>query len=237
MLVSSAHQQIAGEVRLVQALLDDDLMPLRRIIEARAHGAVPPFHRRRSLRIRRRLVDAVGVIDDDVVAAFSRSRRHRHYDPVAGPVIFEPLLLVLIVSELEPAAPALLVPVRLNQTPAFQAIADRQWLAVAAEQPSGFGVLDPRPRGPKHTRQERFGMTWRNVDDEMRDPPFRYRLQMETDRVDVDAFHELSARFQNRPSLHHECLQAAPCPLHFHWLQLESWPVQGASRGDRVLHR
>src|ERR1035438_7718646 len=140
-------------------------MPLRRIIEARAHGAVPPFHRRRSLRIRRRLVDAVGVIDYDVVApwssplsaprrrsprirrrlvdavgvidydvvaAFSRSRRHRHYDPVAGPVIFEPLLLVLIVSELEPAAPALLVPVRLNQTPAFHAIADRQWITVTA---------------------------------------------------------------------------------------------------------
>src|ERR1035438_5185307 len=111
-LVSSANQQIAGEVGFVQALLDDDLVPLRRIIEARAHRAVPPFHRRRSLRIRRRLVNAVGVIDYDVVATFSLSRRHRHDDPVAGPVIFKPLLLVLIVSELEPVAPALLIPVR-----------------------------------------------------------------------------------------------------------------------------
>ena len=93
-----------------------------------------------------RLVDAVWVIDYDVVATFSRSRRHRHDDPVAGTVIFEPLLLVLIVSELEPVAPALLIPVRLYQAPAFQAIADRQWLPVAAEQPSGFGVLDPSPR-------------------------------------------------------------------------------------------
>lgn len=116
-------------------------MPLRQIIEARAHGAVPPFHRRGSLRIRCRLLDAVWVIHYDVVATFSRSRRHRHDDPVADPVIFEPLLLVLIVSELEPVAPALLIPVRLDQAPAFQAIADRQWLTVAAEQPSGFGVI------------------------------------------------------------------------------------------------
>ena len=90
---------------------------------------------------------------------------------------------------------------------------------------------------PKHTRQERFGMTWWNVDDEMRDSSFRYRLQMKTNRVDVDALDELSARFQNRPSLHHECFQAAPSLLHFHWFQPESWLVQGASRGDRVLHR
>jgi hypothetical protein len=75
--------------------------------------------------------DAVWVIDYDVVTTFSRSRRHRHYDSVAGPVIFEPLFLILIVSELEPVAPALLIPVRLDQAPTFQAIADRQWLTVA----------------------------------------------------------------------------------------------------------
>lgn len=65
-------------------------------------------------------------------------------------------------------------------------------------------------------------MTWRNVDDEVRDSSFRYRLQVATDRVDVDALHQLSARFQNRPSLHHECFQAAPSLLHFHRFQLES---------------
>ena len=138
---------------------------------------------------------------------------------------------------MEPVAPALLIPVRLDQAAAFQAIADRQWLTVAAEQPSGFGVLDPRPRGPKHTRQKRFGMTWRNVDNEMQDFSFRYRLQMETNRVDVDTFHELSVRFQNRPSLDHECFQAAPGLLRFQCFHLESWLVQGASRGDRVPHR
>ena len=124
-------------------------MPLRHIIEARAHGAVPPFHRRRSLGIRRRLLDAVWVIDYDVVATFSCSRRHRHNDSVAGPVIFEPLLLVLIVSKLEPVAPALLIPVRRDQAPAFQAIADRQWLTVAAEQPSGFGGARAKPTRAK----------------------------------------------------------------------------------------
>ena len=36
-------------------------------------------------------------------------------------------------------------------------------------------------------------MTWRNVDDEVRDSSFRYRLQVATDRVDVDAIHQLSA--------------------------------------------
>ena len=124
----------------MEALLDYDFMPLRRIIEARAHGTVPPFHCRCSLRVRRSLVDAVWVIDHDVVATFSRSGRHRHYDPVAGPVIFKSLLLVLIFSKLEPAAPALLIPVGLDQAATFQAVPDGQRLAVAAEQPSGFGM-------------------------------------------------------------------------------------------------
>jgi hypothetical protein len=39
---------------------------------------------------------------------------------------------------------------------------------------------------------------------------------MGTDRVDVNALHELSARFQDRPSLPHECSQAAPGLLQFH---------------------
>ncbi|MEO8592204.1 MAG: hypothetical protein ABI759_02685 [Candidatus Solibacter sp.] len=56
-------------------------------------------------------VPACWVIDHDVVSAFSRASRHRHHDPVAGLVVFKPLLLVLIVSQLEAAAPALLIPI------------------------------------------------------------------------------------------------------------------------------
>jgi hypothetical protein len=123
-LVSPANQQIAGEVRLVQALLDDDLMTLRRIIEARAHGT------NSTAPVRSVSDTAWSTLCGSSTATFSRSRRHRHDDPVAGPVIFKPLLLVLIVSELEPIAPALLIPVRPDQASAFQTITDRQWLTV-----------------------------------------------------------------------------------------------------------
>src|SRR5580704_10999338 len=55
--------------------MDYDLMAFRRIVESRAHGAVPPFHRGRALRIRFRLVDGVRVIHDNVVSALSGSGR------------------------------------------------------------------------------------------------------------------------------------------------------------------
>jgi len=232
MFVSSPYQQIAGEVGFVEALLDYDLVPLRGVIEARAHGTVPPVDCRRSLRVRRSLVDAVWIVHHDVVAAFSRSSRHRHYDSVASSVIFKSLLLILIVSELEPAAPALLIPVGFDQSAIFQAISYGQRLAVAAEQPPRFGEADPRPRRPENARQQRFGMAWRHVDDEVRDASFGHRLQMGTDGVDVDAFHEIRVRFQNRPSLLHELFEVTFRLLGPHRLELESWLVQGAPRAD-----
>jgi len=98
-------------------------------------------------------------------------------------------------------------------------------------------VVDPRPRRPEQTRQQRLGMPRRNVDDQVRDSPFRYRLQMRTDRVDVEALHEFSTWFEDRPSLHQERLQAAPGPLRFYSFQLEPWLVQAVLRVDRVPRR
>src|SRR5262249_22569630 len=116
----------------MQTLLDDNLMPLGGIIESRAHAAVPPFHGSSTLRIRRRLLHTVRVIDYHVVPTLTGASRHRHDNPIAGPVILKALLLVLIVPQLEPGTPALLIPVRLDQASAFQAVANRQRLAIAA---------------------------------------------------------------------------------------------------------
>jgi hypothetical protein len=69
-------------------------------------------------------------------------------------VVFKPLLLVLIFAELKPITPALSIPVRLDQTAALQAVPDRQRLAIAGEQPSGFGVIDPYPSRPEDPREQ-----------------------------------------------------------------------------------
>lgn len=76
-----------------------------------------------------------------------------------------------------------------------------------------------------------------NVDDQVRDSPFRYRLQMRTDCVDVEAVHQFGAWFQDRPSLHHESLKAAPGLLRFYSFQMELWLVQGFLRVGRVPRR
>src|SRR5437879_1238306 len=124
------------------------------MIQSRAHGTVPPFHSRSALGIRGSLVHAVWIIDDNVVATFSRSGRHGHYDSVSGAVIFETLLLILICPQLELPAPAVLIPVRLNQTAALHAVPRGEWFTIAAEQPPGLRMINPHPRGPEHGRQQ-----------------------------------------------------------------------------------
>ena len=87
----------------------------------------------------------------------------------------------------------------------------------------------------RHGCQQRFGMTGRNVDDEVRNPPFGYRPA--DANVDVDALHKLSARLQDRPSLHDESFKAPPGPFGLHLFQLEFSIAHKASRVARALRR
>ena len=63
-------------------------------------------------------------------------------------------------------------------------------------------------------------MARRNVDDQVANSPFRDGLQVGADGVDVDAWHKVSARFQDGASLNHEFLKAAACLLRFQQGQL-----------------
>jgi len=171
--VSAANQQVSREVGLVQTLLDDDLMSLRWIIVASAHGTVPKFHSCSPLRIRSGLIDAVGIVYHDVVASFAGPSRHRNNHPIASTVIFETLLLVLIAAQLVARAPSLLVPIRFNQTSSLQTVADGQRFAVTGEQPPGFRMVDPNPCWPKDAYDQRLGMAGRNIDDQVPNPAFR----------------------------------------------------------------
>src|ERR1039458_2191488 len=149
----------------MQALLNHDLMTLRKVIKPSAHRSVPPVDRMGSLRIRCGLVNAVRVIHHYIVTAFSRSGGHRHDDAITRSVVFKTVFLVLIPRQLVAVGPALLVPVALDQASAFETVPLGQWRSVTAEQPSGRGMIDPNPCRPENRDQQRLCVPGRNIDD------------------------------------------------------------------------
>ena len=98
-------------------------------------------------------------------------------------------------------------------------------------------MTDPHPSRPENGCQQRFGMAGGHIDDEMRDSPFGYRLQMRTDGINVNTLYEIGARLKDGPSLHHKSFKAPPGPFGPHLLQVEFSRVQKGSRVDRVLRR
>jgi alkylation response protein AidB-like acyl-CoA dehydrogenase len=91
------------------------------------------------------------VIDDYVVSTFSRSRSQRYDHPVSGSVIFKSLLLILIISKLEPVTPSLLIPVGLEQAMGYADLQERllEEVSVWARTPGTDGARpgdDPRVR-------------------------------------------------------------------------------------------
>src|ERR1017187_6558279 len=142
----------------MQPLHDHNLMTTGQIVQARSHGAVPPFHCGAAFGIRCRLIPRMRITPPHVTAALASARRHRHNYPVASSGIFEAVLLVLVAAELVPIAPALLIPIRFDQATAFDTVASGQRLAITAKQPSRLGMINPYPRWPKYGGEERFGV-------------------------------------------------------------------------------
>src|ERR1039457_5467558 len=153
-VVTALGQQVAREVCLMQTLHDHNLMTTGQIIQARSHGAIPPFHRGVALGIRCRLIHRMWIIHHHIVAALASARRHRHYHPVASSDIFEAVLLVLVAAVLVTVAPARLILVRYDQATAFDTVAVGQRLAITAEQPSRLGMINPYPRPPQPRSEE-----------------------------------------------------------------------------------
>src|ERR1017187_9545443 len=138
----------------MQTLHDHNLMPTGQVIQARSHGAIPPFHRGVALGIRCRLIHRMWIIPPREAARRHGRPRHRSHDPVAGAGIFETVLLVLVAAELVPVAPALLIPIRFDQATAFDTVAGGQRLAITAKQPSRFGMINPNPCRPEYGGEE-----------------------------------------------------------------------------------
>ena len=82
-------------------------------------------------------------------------------------------------------------------------------------------MFDPYPGGPEYAHQQRLGMPRWNVDDQIPDPTFRDSLQMGADGANVNALDKRRTRFQYKPRLEHEFLQATARLLRLHPFQLE----------------
>src|ERR1022692_4625211 len=90
----------------MQPLHDHNLMTTGQIVQARSHGAVPPFHCGAAFGCRAPLTHRRRIIPPHVIPALASPRRHRHNYPVASSGIFEAVLLVLVAAELVPNRPS-----------------------------------------------------------------------------------------------------------------------------------
>ena len=141
------------------------------------------------------------VIDDDV-ATPAGDRGHRAGEAIAAPVVLETRLLVLIRRQREALAPVLLIPWRLDQAPAFGAVARGQVLPIGNVQElyprpepalriGGRAVeiltrtVCPYPGGEEHIGHERFHMARRQVDQQPQNLLMRDGLEMLTQTFDV----------------------------------------------------
>jgi hypothetical protein len=71
------------------------------VVDPRAHGAIEPFHGSAAESIRFRLIDAMRIVDDYNIGTFASGRTaYRGRDATTGTIIFEPLLLILIWTQL-----------------------------------------------------------------------------------------------------------------------------------------
>src|ERR1035438_74809 len=194
----------------MQPLHDDHAMACIKVVEAGAHRTVPPVDGRFALRVGFSLVNRVRVIDHADVATLTCSGSNGSDDAVAGVIVLEFLLFVLVLAELEPIAPPLLVPGGFDQRAALYRIADGQRCVVAREDPARLRVVNPDPRGPEDGRQEALGRAWGDVDDQIAKQAFTDGLQVLADGIAGHPWHEYRARFQHVPGLLYEFTQPAP---------------------------
>src|ERR1017187_7142139 len=86
-------------------------------------------------------------------------------------------------------------------------------------------MIDPDPCRPENSGEQRFCVTWRNIDDQIPNPPLADSLQVVADGVHVHAIDEPCFRFQHAPRLPHECMQLAACLLRLQLQAAEPRPV------------
>ena len=91
-----------GQVLLMDTLHDDDESASAGIVEPGLHGLVPPLQNAFTHLGAVAVYHIVWVIDaDDVTTITCQSAAYRRCDAVACLIVLEPLLLVLVTSELK----------------------------------------------------------------------------------------------------------------------------------------
>lgn len=146
------------------------------------------------------------------------------------------MLLILIAGQLIAVAPAMLIPLGFNQPPAFEAVAHAQVGGVPGKQPAGLRVVDPDPGGPKDRREQGFGVTGRNVNNQIPNPSLGDRLQMPADGLQMHALDERRGWFQDVPGLGDKFIEPSAGFLRPQYPQLDfglaqaGFPVVGVHR-------
>ena len=201
----------ARDVVLVQALHDDH--------DGRAHGAREAgrdrfeegLHLVLAHGLRARAVHAVGVVDDDPVAANTSQARDGRGDAEARGAVYEVQLLVLVGGQLDPVAPPLLIPVGRDELAHAAAVAGAEVLDLvggADVAQVGHVARPPLPRRPEDVGHEALHRAGRHVDEQavvrraLADlDAVRDRLKVGGDEVNVPAVNVGFTGFNGVPAL------------------------------------
>src|ERR1035438_2359866 len=98
----------------MQSLLNYDLVARCKVIQSRGHRAIPPFDGRPSLQVARGALDGMGIVYHHDIGALAGCRSpYAGRDAITCPIVFVPLLLILVAGESEAIAPTLLIPIGL----------------------------------------------------------------------------------------------------------------------------
>src|SRR5437588_9941951 len=136
-------------------LHDDHLRAGLGIVDARGHHLVVPVAHTVAGGVGFGFLDVVGIVADDAVPTFAGVRAtHGARDPIAGLVVFEAPLLVLVLGQDKNIPPVALIPRRQDQEPAMARIAQAEAFGIAGVQPAPLGPADPFPARPENTHGE-----------------------------------------------------------------------------------
>ena len=101
-VIAALFNYVPRKVVLMDALHDDDFVPCLRIVQTCGHGLVPPLQRPRPYSVGLRVLHVMGIVRNDVVAAFARKLpADGRCQPIAAFVVFEALLDVLVSRQAE----------------------------------------------------------------------------------------------------------------------------------------
>ena len=114
-----------GQVLLMHTLHDDDESASAGIVKPGLHGLIPPLQNAFTHLGAVAVYHIVWVIDaDDVTAIPGQSATYRRGYAVSCLIVLEPLLLVLIASQLELIAKVPVIPWAIDQAATLGAVSD-----------------------------------------------------------------------------------------------------------------